>query len=227
MPTDPASGPADAASGPTDSVSGPAGPATRPPGPPPPDAPPSLPAVQVTARLLLRPWRVDDPGDRAAAWEVYRHPDVSRWLGARPQVPVTPDDVVARLRRWAELAGPVTGVFAIVPFGGPDVPVGSTLLLVLPRTGDPPDRRRPEPGAVYEIGWHLHPAAWGRGYATEAGRAMALRARAAGLPLVHAVVAPANIASLAVCDRLGMTRLGPTDAWHDVSLIDHVLDLRP
>jgi hypothetical protein len=30
---------------------------------------------------------------------------------------------------------------------------------------------------------------------------------------------------MAVCDRLGMTRLGPTREWYGVEFVDHVLDL--
>ena len=50
-------------------------------------------------------------------------------------------------------------------------------------------------------------------------------ARAAGIADVHAVVFPDNAASLAVCDRLGMTRLGLTGEWYGVELVDHVLVL--
>jgi RimJ/RimL family protein N-acetyltransferase len=78
---------------------------------------------------------------------------------------------------------------------------------------------------VLEIGWHMHPAAWGRGIATEAARGVIDLARSDGVTEVHAVVYPDNVRSLAVCDRLGMTRLGPTDEWYGVELVDHVLAL--
>jgi len=51
------------------------------------------------------------------------------------------------------------------------------------------------------------------------------RARAAGLARLHAVVREGNERSLAVCDRLGMTRLGVTDEWYGTDFVDHVLDL--
>lgn len=179
-----------------------------------------FPAVQVTARLLLRPWRPDDPADVAAAYEIYRHDAVSRWLGAAP----TPCDslaaAAARLGRWDGLADGVRGVFAAVPWGSRGEPVGSALLLALPRS----DGERSD---ALEVGWHLHPDVWGRGFATEAARAMLLRAHAAGVREAHAVVHPDNARSLAVCDRLGMVRLGRTAEWYGVDLVDHLVTTAP
>jgi RimJ/RimL family protein N-acetyltransferase len=119
------------------------------------------------------------------------------------------------------LADDVLGVWAIETPGASDVglqPCGSVLLLTLPRSDGA------ESDAV-EIGWHLHPSAWGRGIATEGATVLVARARAAGLARLHAVVRPGNVRSLAVCDRLGMTRLGETDEWYGTTFIDHVLDL--
>jgi hypothetical protein len=59
--------------------------------------------------------------------------------------------------------------------------VGGAILLPLP-PGD----------EDLEMGWQLHPAAWGRGYATEAGRALARWAFGKGADEVFAVVRPAN-----------------------------------
>jgi RimJ/RimL family protein N-acetyltransferase len=56
-----------------------------------------------------------------------------------------------------------------------------------------------------EIGWMLFPAAWGRGYATEAGRAV--RDEAFDRLEVESIVAvhhPANLASGRVMEKLGM-----------------------
>ena len=65
----------------------------------------------------------------------------------------------------------------------------------------------PELADQIEVGWRLHPRAWGNGYATEAGRA-ALQSAWAELRLerVIAVIDPDNAPSIAVADRLGMTR---------------------
>jgi RimJ/RimL family protein N-acetyltransferase len=56
-----------------------------------------------------------------------------------------------------------------------------------------------------EVGYILHPAAWGRGYATEAARAMlAFAFEGAGLHRVYARCDARNAASAAVMQRLGM-----------------------
>ena len=75
---------------------------------------------------------------------------------------------------------------------------------------------KPLPNGVgeVEVGWHLHPDSWGRGYATEAARAVVDRAFDDGLLEVYAVVRPGNEPSLAVCRRLGMQPLGRTTRWY-------------
>lgn len=70
-----------------------------------------------------------------------------------------------------------------------------------------------------EIGWHLHPDHWGRGCATEMGRAF--MAHAHGRHPVRAVVYPDNMASRAVCRRLGMREAGLTDRWYGVTLVEY------
>ena len=178
-----------------------------------------LPEAQVTPRLLLRPWRPHDSWDVTAAYQIYSHDLVWPWLGAEPAPVGHLDEAHERLTRYvARGSDGVAAVLAVVPFGGGDVPVGSALLVPLPRSDGAET-------TTWEIGWHLHPEVWGRGYATEAGAAMAARAAAAGLTQVHAVVHPENAASLAVCDRLGMSRLGRTDAWYGLETVDHELAL--
>jgi len=171
-----------------------------------------------TERLVLRPWR---EAEGEAAYAVLSHDEVWPWLGAEPRR--CPDVAAAArvLSRWADLADGVLGVWAVeTPTMGDIVasPCGSVLLLTLPRS----DGR--ESDAV-EIGWHLHPTAWGRGIATEGAQALVSRARDGGLRRLHAVVREANVRSLAVCDRLGMTRLGVTAEWYGTDFVDHVIDL--
>ena len=45
-----------------------------------------------------------------------------------------------------------------------DAVIGTVLLVPLTRTDG-------EACDIYEIGWHLHPEAWGQGYATESAGA--------------------------------------------------------
>ena len=157
----------------------------------------------LTPRLRLRPWTTD-PDDLARLSDIYGREEVTRWLGGPPTV--GPVELVAR---WAEIprVHSCCGCWAIEVRGGaPDV-VGTVLLKPLP-----------DGVGEVEVGWHLHPDSWGHGYATEAARAVVERAFGAGLPEVYAVVRPGNEASLAVCRRLGMERLGRMRRWYDVEL---------
>ena len=160
-----------------------------------------------TERLVLRPWR---PDDAEAAFAIYSRWDVMRYLGRSP-VPET-DLAKARERvaRWAGLPGPLHGVWAIVP-NGATAPVGSALMKLLPHSGSG------EPSQDTEVGWHLHPDAWGNGYATEAGARLVQHAWDHGLTEVYAVTYPENAASQAVCRRIGMEHLGQTDRYYDLT----------
>jgi RimJ/RimL family protein N-acetyltransferase len=65
-----------------------------------------------------------------------------------------------------------------------------------------------------EIGWHLHPDAWGRGYATEAALAVLRHGFEAGLEEIHAVTHVDNWPSQAVCRRIGMKHRGVIRKWY-------------
>ena len=66
--------------------------------------------------------------------------------------------------------------------------------------------------AVADLGYRFLQAAWGRGFATEASRAvLELAFGELGLPRVISDIAPENTRSFGVVTRLGFTRLG--DAW--------------
>jgi RimJ/RimL family protein N-acetyltransferase len=165
-----------------------------------------------TARLSFREW---EEADAPVILDLYSRPEVYRFLGAAP-APV-PDLAQARARiaRWRERAPePWSGVWAVLVDGEP---VGTGLLVSLPRSdGLPSD--------AVEIGWHLHPDVWGRGYATEMGHALLAQAHAHGLHSVRAVVYPDNTASRAVCLRLGMDEVGETDRWYGVTLTEYLID---
>lgn len=165
------------------------------------------PATLETERLVLRPWLLDDV---ATVWDIYSRWEVARFLGRTPAAMTAPEQAEAAIRRWSGVAGPPHGVWAITPrsTGGP---VGSALMKLLPLSGSG------EPSQETEIGWHLHPQAWGNGYATEAGARLVEHAWQHGLTEVYAVVYAENTASRAVCRRLGMEHLGPTDRYYDVT----------
>lgn len=169
--------------------------------------PPSGPPILQTSRLLLRPWSA---ADLATVFDIYSRWEVARFLGRTPAPMTAPAQAEAALSRWAGLAGSRHGVWAIVPKDG-SAPVGSALMKLLPLSGSG------DPSADTEIGWHLHPDAWGHGYATEAGARLVEHAWQQGLREVYAVVYPENAASQAVCRRLGMEHLGLTDRYYDVT----------
>jgi len=115
-----------------------------------------------------------------------------------------------RDERIAGLAAPM-GLWAIVPFeSGRDEPIGTVLLMPLEDDDGPTD--------VVEVGWHLHPDWQGRGYATEAARAVLDRAAEAGIEDVLAVIDLDNVPSQRVALRLGMTDEGLTDLWYGQTL---------
>lgn len=173
-----------------------------------------------TDRLRLRSWTTSD-ADVAAAYATLSDPDVWPWLGARPEPCPDLDAARRTCERRSQFGEGATGFWAVeTPAidGIAPQPCGTVLVVPLPRSDG-------EPSSTLEIGWHLHPSAWGHGVATEAALHLIEHARASGVPLLHAVVYEGNQRSMAVCDRLGMTRLGPTDEWYGTTFVDHVLEL--
>lgn len=159
-----------------------------------------------TQRLTLRPFTLDDAD---FMFDLFSRLEVARWSGGGVAM-ADRGEAVARIQRQSERAGPhpATGVFAVEVEGAL---VGMTLLVPLPASTGV-ERHD------IEIGWHFHPDAWGHGYATEAGEAMARRGFEAGFAELYAVTHPENLRSQAVCARLGMTDLGLREDWYDVTL---------
>ena len=160
-----------------------------------------------TERLIARDWAASDD---QAAFAIYGRPEVSRWLGAPPQTVGSLAEMRQRLARIIERSAdrPRFGLWPLELRDGGQV-IGAVVLSPL-AGGDRED---------YEIGWHLNPDYWGHGYATEAGRgAIGLAFGDYALDRVLAVVYPANLRSLAVCRRLGMTPHGQTDRYYGVTL---------
>src|ERR1700730_11873390 len=133
----------------------------------------------VSERLVLRPWTVDDA---PAALGAYGDDGVARWLV--PAMDRVHDEAGMRLflQQWvAEDARMLTpaGRWAIELREDHQLIGGATLLPLLP-------------GDEFEVGWQLSPAAWGQGYAAEAGLALARWAFDQGIEQVIAVVRPTN-----------------------------------
>ena len=166
-----------------------------------------------TERLRARAWTTDDA---EAAYEIYRDPEVVRYLGSVPQPVGSLDEMRERVRRWLAVNAPYEGTgygfWALETHDG--TLVGTTLLKPLPEHDD------------VEVGWHLGTAHWGRGYATEGARgAIAHGFDVVGLDAIHAVIVKENAASVAVARRLGMTYAGATDRYYGREL--ELFTIRP
>jgi RimJ/RimL family protein N-acetyltransferase len=166
----------------------------------------------ITERLVLRPWAVDDA---EAALSAYGDADVARWLA--PAMDKVGDVAAMRLvlQQWvAEDARMLTpaGRWAVELGQGGRLIGGATLLPL------PPDEE-------FEMGWQLHPDAWGHGYATETGLALARWAFEQGIEQVIAVVRPANTRAAATVRRIGMEWIGETEKYHKLRL--QLYRLRP
>ena len=152
--------------------------------------------VITTDRLVVRLWRLDE-ADRF--FDIYRRPEVVRWLGAEPMQDRREATAMIERNLTRLEADSRFGSWALVDRSN-GAPVGSVILKPLP-DGE---------GEV-EIGWQLHPDSWGKGFASEAAGAVL----EPGLAEVWAVTYLDNHRSAAVCRRIGMQLLGITTRWYD------------
>ncbi|MFI0353286.1 GNAT family N-acetyltransferase [Actinomadura sp. 9N407] len=164
----------------------------------------------LSERLVLRPWTVDDAD---AALGVYGTADVARWLS--PAMERVPDLAAMHqvLQRWIDDAARLDvpgGRWAIESRETGTLVGGATLLPL-------------SPDEAYEMGWQLHPGAWGHGYATEAGLIVARWAFAQGLEEVVSLVRPANKRAAATVERIGMEWVGETDKYRRLRLQEYRL----
>jgi [ribosomal protein S5]-alanine N-acetyltransferase len=141
-----------------------------------------------TERLILRPVTADDHAVLRAHWAA---PDIRRFLfdGATLSAAEVTEAIQDSTRDFGR-AG--YGLWLIHERNGTAL-VGTAGL-------------RPLEDLGLEIFYSLAPGSWGKGYATEAARAVLDHALGPlGLPEVLAEVDEGNTASIAVIDRLGMT----------------------
>jgi RimJ/RimL family protein N-acetyltransferase len=165
-----------------------------------------------TTRLLLRPFTAADLAPFAALND---HPLVVEWLGERTRA--ESDALAERVNAEIEREG--WSFWAVEVVGGEPF-IG---MVGLHRV----DPSFPFAPAV-EIGWRLHPAHWGHGYATEAATASRDHGFAGGLEEIVAFTATGNLRSQAVMRRIGMSRDPAADFDHpglpaDNPLRPHVL----
>lgn len=158
-----------------------------------------------TERLVLRDYEREDAGP-IHYW--HRDPEVMKHLGgvAYPELAefeAFMDTIAAKYEAYRALGKPWS---ALVVFERASWrPVGTGLLKPIPSVdGEDLDE--------IEIGWHLARHVWGRGYATEMGRALLEAAFVeVGLEHVSALVDPANEPSARVCARLEMEEGEPIE----------------
>ena len=154
----------------------------------------------VTERLVLRPWR---PADRAPFAALNADPAVMEHFPA-PLTREESDAMIARAEAHLDQHG--FGPWAVEVRGG--APVIGFVGLVVPRF-------TAHFTPCVEIGWRLARAHWGHGYATEAARAaLAFGFGTVGLAEIVSFTVPANVRSIAVMERLGMTRDPAGDFEH-------------
>jgi GrpB-like predicted nucleotidyltransferase (UPF0157 family) len=138
-----------------------------------------------TERLLLRPKTLDDLD---ALYAVFADPAMARWLGQPSR-----EEVAGRLERHVEhQRNHGFSMWAVVERASGAL-IGHCGLQHL------------DGGPEVEVGWALASDRWGRGYATEAGRAsLHYGFDVLGLAEIVAVTLPENLASRRVMEKLGM-----------------------
>ncbi|MEV1010291.1 GNAT family N-acetyltransferase [Streptomyces sp. NPDC049881] len=146
-----------------------------------------------TERLVLRPFTAADVGDRYAYQSL---PEVARYLYRAPLTREScAESIAARSGGTAWETDGDALLLAVCRAGEPGV-VGEVVLTL-----------RSAHAAQAEIGWIFDPRYAGRGYATEAARALcSLAFGELGVHRVFARLDALNSASARVCERLGMRR---------------------
>lgn len=151
-----------------------------------------------TERLQIRPMTAPDVD---AMWEWRRLPDVNRWLGLAPAT------IEAFRERYLDpdrLASMY--IVELLNENGGVTPIGDLMIKIGDGWGqlEVADQAK---GVEAELGWVLDPSYTGRGYATEAIRAVIdVCVGPLGLRRVHAGCFADNEPSWRLMERLGMRR---------------------
>jgi len=160
--------------------------------------------ILTTERLRLVPF---DDDHFEGLYDMNRDPEVMRYITGTPETPEYTREVIARVKaRWAEWGYSWWSFFELDEAGERGALVGAGCIQHLGR-----DKANP-----HETGWRLRRDRWGRGYASEAARAMAAFAfETVKAPELVAVCQPANTASSHVMEKLGMHYRGE-QRWYDM-----------
>jgi RimJ/RimL family protein N-acetyltransferase len=169
--------------------------------------------VLETERLVIRDWLADDA---EMALSIYGDVDVARWLTPAMDRVVDVPAMRSVLQAWQNVdrtAGSPRGNWAIARKKDGLIVGGLGIALLPPFEED------------LEISWQLCPAAWGKGYATEAGRELIRWAFTQDTDELFAVARPKNIRAIATAERLGMSWAGETSKYYGLTL--QVFRIRP
>lgn len=160
-----------------------------------------------TDRLQLRQWQADDVQRYV---ELLSLPDVARFMLPMPRARI---EALASdfLQQWHDEG--------FGPFAAVDLISGTWIGQVgLGRLGEWADDDN------VEVGYELHPACWGRGFATEGGRAaLGFGFETVGLTRIISTTNPANLRSRRVMEKLGLTRRGER-LYHGHATVWYAID---
>lgn len=164
-----------------------------------------------TERTIVRPWRHEEA---PRLLDLLSRMEVLRWLDDDP-VPLADLDAahekISAFHRRT-VAGTPIGFWAVEE-RATGVAAGTVLLCELPDVQEGAEPTRPEEGL--EVGWHLHPDAWGRGLAREAAAGLVAAAFAADVVAVNALMYVDNDASARVAGAIGLReRPRSDDRWY-------------
>lgn len=173
----------------------------------------SIPTLSTT-RLVLRALTLADFPAYAA---MRADPEVMRHMGSGD--PITEEEAWAGFLKLA-------GLWHIAGFGGWGIEEKASGTLI--GNAGFQDRKRdrgPDLKGVPETGWLLSPSAWGKGYATEALRAVLAWGRQHfGSVRVIALTTTDNVASIRVAQKCGFVDRGPIiSAGRPRLLFDRIL----
>lgn len=149
-----------------------------------------------TARLEFRRWR---ESDLDAARDIYADPEVMRFI---PVGPMNDEQILRMMARMnAEIDERGYGLWAVIDSNTGEL-LGESGLHYLPQTDE------------VEIAWLYRMRAWGRGFATEAARAVLDAAWTQHrLERVICLIDERNVRSVRVAERLGMRYVGVGDYY--------------
>ena len=148
-----------------------------------------MPTAIETPNLLLRPFTLDDA---AAYWPLVSLTDVLRYTGEEPKTSLEEVRQVLLTRPLADYQVHGYGRMACIEKSSGRL-VGFSGLKFLTDLQE------------VDVGYRFLPECWGKGYATESGRALMAQGRAEfGIERIIGLVQPANGASSRVQEKLGL-----------------------